>query len=304
MRQGDDYVPVSPDRVPEGSTDFLVQVDADVRMSASQMETWEPADVLHNFFDRFPAFAGESQGSLQRHLLDAHSMLHPNITLGANVAVDKANALEKALLNTLKPFTDKYTKLPKDRQQILESIIKEANYNSRVPNTTELMAQGLTREEIQALRDWKEFWDTQWWLENQDLKRTLSNRGYKMLENPASETRVFARPIHQSRAPVSARVFDENTGDIITLTRDEIQDLYKKGGTLAQMRQPLRVGDEAAELVVSREAPGSSYLRAFNEDDAVLNYREGYYQVFYDAPLDSLMRLFVTLVVMSSIVGL
>lgn len=284
MRQGDDYVPTKVEDVPEGATDFLVQVQTNVRMSADKIENFEEADVLRNFFDRFAQFSGESQGSLQRHLLDAHSMLHPNITLGANVAVDKANALEKSLLENLEPFTDIYTKLPKDRQQLVENIIKEANYNSRQPNFTELLAQGYSREEVQALREWKEFWDTQWWLENSDLRRTLSNRGYMMLENGQTGTRVYARPLSRNRAPQSARVYNDRTGEIVTMSRDEITKLYEDGGTLAQMRQPMRVQDEGVELILSEEKAGSSYLRAFNEDDAILNYREGYYQVSYTAP--------------------
>lgn len=292
MRDGDNYVPVSIDEIPAGSTDFLVQVETPIRMDSSKVETWEAEDVLRNWFDSFEMFAGESQGSFQRHLLDAHSMLHPQMTLGANVAVDKANALEKALLDTLKPFTDIYTKLPKDRQQIVERIIKEANYNSRVPSYTELVAKGLSREEIDSLGKWKEYWDTQWWLENQDLKRSLSGRGYMVLESPGTDTMVYARPLSRNRAPAHARVYDERTGELVNLTREQVAELYESGGTLATLRQPLRVGDEVSDLVVSREVPGESYLRAFNEDDAVLNYREGYYQVFYDAPryIDEIVR--------------
>lgn len=284
MRQGDNYVPTKLEDVPEGATDFLTQVRTNLQMSSADVEKWEVADVLHNFFDRFPLFQGKSQGSFQRHLVDPQSMLHPNIVFGASVAVDKANHLEKVLLNELSRFTDIYTKLPSDRKQLLENIIKEANYNSRQPNYTELLSKGYSREEIQALRSWKEFWDTQWWLENSDLRRTLDHRGYRMFESPGTDTRLYARPVSRNRAPETARVYDEKSGEVVTYTPEMIQDLYGKGGTLAQMRQPLRVGDEAVDMIVSEERAGGSYLRRFNEDDHVLNYREGYYQVFYDAP--------------------
>lgn len=281
QRQGSDYVPVQMQDIPEGSTDFLVQVKQESRMTAQNLETMEEADVLRNLFDRFPLFAGNSQGSFQRHLLDAHSMLHPNITLGANVAVDRQASLEKNLLDQLARFSDVYTKLPKDRQQLVENVIKEANHNSRAPNYNKLVADGFTREEIQSLRNWKEFWDTQYWLENRDLSRSLQQRGYRVFEDAENGTRIFARPLARQRAGDVHRAYDASTGEIVSLTPEARKALYDEGGTLATMRNPIRVGDEASEVIISRETAGGGYLRALNDNDQVLQYREGYYQVNY-----------------------
>lgn len=281
QRQGSDYVPVKLQDIPEGSTDFLVQVMQESRMTAQSLETMETADVLRNFLDRFPIFAGNSQGSFQRHLLDSHSMFHPNITLGANVAVDRQASLEKNLLDQLARFSDVYTKLPKGRQQLVENVIKEANHNGRAPNYNKLVADGFTREEIKALRNWKEFWDTQYWLENRDLSRSLQQRGYKVFEDAEKGTRIFARPLARQRAGEVYRAYDASTGEIVSLTPEARKALYDEGGTLATMRNPIRVGDEASEVIISRETAGGGYLRSLNDSDQVLQYREGYYQVNY-----------------------
>ena len=283
-RDGDDYVPAKVEDAEEGG-DFLVKVNYPANLDAGSIEDWNDLDVLYNFFDRLPAVFGGRMGSFQRHILDAHSMLHPTITLGANVSVDRASQLEKVLLELTKSFTDKYNDLSRVSQAAVEKEIKRANKEGKNRSTVSLKADGLGDEEVAALQSWKEVWDTMYWLENADLVKSLRNRRYELLEDPSGNTRLFAKPIPRNVAGSHKRAYDPETGQMVNLQKEDLTDLYEKGGTIATLRTKLVIDpEEAAEFVISRNQPGGPFLRKLRDDDQVLNYREGYYTVYYDAP--------------------
>lgn len=265
--------------------DYLVQVERQYKFSPGDVAEWSEADVKYNIFDRVDAFKGTTgAGSLQRHLLDAHSMLHPNITLGANVAVDKAAGLEKELLKVGDNFAASYKSLPSERQSFLEQIIKDANDNGLDFNYNKLVSDGATPKEIQTLKDWRNYWDTIYHLENKDMVRTMRARNFYEFVDEANDTRLFAKPTARTRISGDVKVYDHVQDVVKTMRADEISELYARDGTLAQLRQPISVGDDAAEFIVSQNAPGKSYLRALTDDSQVLNYRKGYYSVHYKDP--------------------
>lgn len=283
QRVGSEYKPVKVSEAREGG-DYLVKVNYPYKLSASDVEDWDDLDVKNNFFDRVPHLGGTSGGSFQRHILDAHSMLHPNITLGANVAVDKSAGLEKILLEQTQEFSQPYGKLPKDRQQVLEQKIKQMNYEGKFPPKSEMKAQGMTDEEVNILRAWRDTWDTMYWLENSDLVKSLRNRGFGVIEDSSTDTRVFAKQMSRQQAGSHQRVYDLTTGKMRNVDSEELAELYDKGGAVARMRQPMRVGDEAADTAIVSNKPDGSYIRGLRDDDSVLNYREGYYSVYYTDP--------------------
>lgn len=265
--------------------DYLIQVDHKYKFSPGDVAQWAEADVKYNIFDRIDAFNGSSNaGSLQRHMLDAHSMLHPNITLGANVVVDKAAGLEKELLTLGDNFATGFKALPKERQGLLESVIKDANAQGIDFNYNKMVADGVTPKEIQTLKDWRHYWDTVYHLENKDMVKTMRVRNYHEFVDEANNTRLFAKPVSRTQVSGDIKVYDHSVDQIRTMRADEVSELYKKDGTIAQLRQPMQVGDEAAEFVVSTQKPGGTYLRALTEDSQVLNYRKGYYSVNYKDP--------------------
>lgn len=265
--------------------DFLVQVDHQYKFSPGDVAQWAEADVKYNVFDRIDAFNGTAgSGSLQRHLVDAHSMLHPNITLGANVSVAKAAGLEKELLKTVGDFAERYKALPKERQAGLEKIIKDANAQGIDFNYNKLIADGYSQEEINTLRSWRESWDTMYHLENKDMLRTMRARGFQEFVDETNDTRLFVKPLGRTQVAGDVKVLDHRTGNISTMTGEKVSELYEKGGTLARLRQPMQVGEDAAELIISEEKAGGSYLRAMHDDSQVLNYRKGYYTVHYKDP--------------------
>lgn len=283
-RDGDDYVPTKVEEAEEGG-DYLVKVNYDAAIDAGSVEDWNDMDVLYNFFDRLPHVRGASSGSFQRHILDAHSMLHPNITLGANVSVDRSAQLEKTLVEMTKSFSEKYNSLSKESQMAVEKEIKRANKEGRNRTTTSLVADGFGDEELAALRSWREVWDTMYWLENQDLVKTLRNQRYGVVEDTSTDTRLFAKEMPRNVAGSHKRAYNPETGKVENWDGDALSDLYEKGGSIARLRSEFRVdADEVAQFVVVKNQPGGTYLRKLRDNDQVLNYREGYYTVYYDAP--------------------
>lgn len=266
-------------------SDILVAVDHDYQFSPGDVAAWAEADVKYNVFDRLNLLKGAgSTGSLQRHLVDAHSMLHPNITMGASVAVDRAAGLEKELLSLGKTFADNFSKADKEIQAVMTQMVKEANEKGKEFTYAEMIAAGLRDSEIAAMKDWKNYWDNVWQLENRDLAKTLRNRGYMEYIDSTSDTRLFAKPVARTQVGKVGKVYDPQTGGIVRLRPDEVKALYDKDGTFATLRQPLVIGDDAVEHIIVKNDATSNYLRTITDSTQVLNYRKGYYAVHYTDP--------------------
>ena len=282
VRDGDSYVPTKLDELTDQVGDYLVQVNYDYKVNPMDVDEWAKPDVKWNLFDRSSLLSGASNGSFQRHLLDSASMLHPKITLGAMHVVDKTAELDRKLTVDLKKFSDTYIKLPSDRQQLLEGIIKKANFESQGPNLNTLAGEGFSAKEIGALSAWKDYGDTMYWLENADVVKTLSNQGYRILETGETGASLFAKPMHKN-AVSQARAYDPVADEMVTLSRADIDSLYEAGGELGNLKQATVIDDEMVELIVTQNKPGS-YLRKLNPEDKALNYRPWHYQVQYKAP--------------------
>lgn len=282
-RVGNEYKPVKPAKN-IGNGDYLVQVKYPYKLDNRPTDEWSDFEVKYNFLDRKPHWNGSKGGSMTRHLLDPASLFRTEVAYGANVAVDKSAALEKLLLEEVQDFSKPYSKLPKGRQEVIDQIIKKNNYEGRFPTRAEMKADGLDDKEVNILRSWKETWDLIYWLENEDLVKTLRSRGFGAIEDAITDTRLFGKGISQSQAGKTPRAYDISTGEIRTMSSQEVDDLYKQGGTIADLRQPLRVGEEAAERVIVPNMPEGPYLRGLRDSDTVLNYREGYYTVRYTDP--------------------
>lgn len=267
------------------SGDYLARVDYKYKFNPADVTQWDRPQVKYNLFDRMSTFTGTSgAGSAQSHLLDPASMVDPVISKAAFVAADKFAGFEKTILDTDKPFADSFSALPKDRQGLLNEIIKDQNIKSYKMNFNQMIAAGLTRDEIDTLAKWKTSWDTRYYFENVDASRKLSRQGYMDYVHPTADTRIFAKPIGQKKLGGSAKVYNPLTDEIEYIRGKELDDLYEKGGTIAQMRQPMQIGDDAVELLLSKEAPGHGYLKKVTDSTQVLNYREGYYNVQYTDP--------------------
>lgn len=278
-KEGLDHVPVNLEDVRGIDGNYMVRVDTSVEIAANDVGALDKLDVKRNLFDRMGILVTKSSGSVSRWLFDASSMLHPRITGAASAASDATANFEKMMLDIASEFSDKFVKLPSKEKTMLDSYIREANYMGIGFDQTDLMARGFSPEGIEAIRSWRNFWDSHFYLENFDLVRSLSSNGY--LKYSDNATQLFAKPIPKNRNIVS--VYDPATQGVRTLTTQEIDDLYDKGGSLARLRRPASFGGVSTDHMLVRNTP-TEYLRKIRDTDQVLNYRQGYFQIQYNAP--------------------
>lgn len=301
-RQGSDYIPLTSEeharignqQLSDGvanaqptlsNGDYLAQVDFKYKFNPADVTEWNRPQVKYNLFDRMDLFTGTTgAGSLQSHLLDPASMLDPVISRATYSATDKAASLDKVFLDVDKNFADNFSKLPRERRDLLNGIIKEQNAKSYKMSYTQMVAAGLNKQEMDTLAHWKTSWDTRYHFENIDASRKLSRQGYMDYVHPTADTRLFAKPLSQGKLGGSAKVYNPLTDEVEYIRGKDLEDLYKNNGTVAQLRQPMQVGEDAVELIVSKEVPGHGYLRKITDSTQVLNYREGYYTVSYKDP--------------------
>lgn len=265
--------------------DYLVQVNFEHDFDPLDL-SWDKLTVKRNFFDRIPFFSRAKKGSssLQRSLVDIHSMLDPRITLGANVAVDRASAIETAVLKHTDMFVKPFNKLDNERQLALMEVIDNNNFTGKLTSKKKLKAQGFTSEEMDLLDKWKDSWDQIYHLENLDLVKTLRAGGYQRFLDEANGTELVARKMGRHHLSGVRQVYDSALNKTRIVSDKELDDLYEGGGTIAKLRSSEKLEGKDFEFVLVRNQENKSMLRDFRDSDRVLNYREGYYTVRYKDP--------------------
>jgi hypothetical protein len=280
-KNGAEYITVNFDEVRGIPGDYKIRVDTDLEMGGEYLgEGWEHLNVKRNWLDRHTPLVMEGSGTVNRMVFDAASNLHPTITGSFSVATDKSVALEKILLKQAKLFSQEYSKLNKVRQEKVWNYILDANYNSIKFQTNDLIARGFIPEEIDTLKHFRQFWDMHFQLENLDVVRTLRSRNFMKLES-ANGDEFFARPIPKNIN--HSTVYDPTSGGVRALSRQELDDLYDQDGTVALLKSPIDVDGNQVQYIISRNNK-SEYLRALRDDDKILNYRDGYFQINYKSP--------------------
>lgn len=264
--------------------DYLVQIDFDYRFQPGDIEDWYNTTTKRNFFDMLSPVTEGTHGSLTQHLFPSTSVLDSVMSLSALTTSDKAAGLEKALLQPFKQFSGLTRKLPTDRYAKILAKVQDANLRGYEPTKTNLLAEGFHEEEIEALKTWRKFWDNVWWLENLDHNKSARARGHKMLVDPSNNTYLEVKPIKQRGSITgSVDIADPRTGELKTLTPKDIDFIYDRGGVVAELDTPIRIGEDFAKHAVSMETP-DNYLREIRDGDIALHYRPGYYNVSYKGP--------------------
>lgn len=283
-KQGLDYVPTTlADEVgKEGN--YLIKLKMDRELTAADIGEggMDSMTVKRNFADRLSNTISQDTGSMSRWMFDAASMLDPRITGAAVAATDITSRFERYLLNLATEFTEKFNALPKERQVEVSKYIREANFNSiKFDYTDVTMNRGFSNTEADALKTWRDYWDTHYYLENFDMVRTYNAQGYMQMENMVGDV-IHAKPMHKNNG-IPNTVYDSTQGVVVKLSRQEFDDLYDSGGTIAKLRRPTTFGADTTEHVIVRN-DASEYLRRFRDSDQILNYKDGYYQIQYKAP--------------------
>lgn len=279
-KQGLDHVPVKLEDVKDKPGNYLVRVDYTTDIRPSDVGGLDHLDVKRNWLDRIPELVTKDTGSASRYLFDASSMLHDRLTGAAVVASDKTSRFEKHMLGLASEFSDKYMKLKGSQKRMLDNYIRHANYNGIKFDPLQMHADGHSQEAIDAVRSWRNYWDTHYYLENYDLVRTLDNQNYHII-NTQQGDKLVARPI--AKDSTIGKVYDPAVGDIIAFEKVAHDTLYANGGTAARLRRPIEINGKSTEYMVVRNTP-TEYLRKLRDSDHVLNYREGYFQIQYKAP--------------------
>lgn len=277
-KDGLDHVPVKLEDVKGIEGNYLVRVETNQEIDPTDITNWEIFGVKRNWLDRIP-FLNRDNGSAARLLMDAASMLHSTYTGAASVAADRAARFEKILLDYASEFSSQFTKLGKAEQARVNSYIREANAKELALDRVDLMARGMGSEEIDTLVSWRNYWDGHFYLENLDLVRTLNIQGYQRLVSNNAD--VFVRPLNSYQGITT--VYDPTTDMVLNVSTQALKQLYDNGGFVGKLRRPTQFGQDTAEHVLVRNNPGE-YTRAIRDSDQVLNYRNGYYQVQYNAP--------------------
>lgn len=286
-KQGLDHVPVNLEDVRGVDGDYLVRVNTNHEIDPTDISAFEQFDVKRNFFDRVSPTVSKDSGSLANWVADAASMLHPTYSGAATVASDATSRFEKLMLEKASVYAEKYTALPSARKSKVDDYLKEANYNGIDFDVADLMARGFVPEEIDAVRSWRNFWDSHFYLENHDMVRSLNSQGFQLFRN--KNTELYAKPVPKNQN--IGRIYDPATDSVITHSKAEGDALYATGGTYARLRRPADFGGTSAEFMLVRNTP-NEYLRTLRDTDKVLNYRKGYFQIQYKAPrfVDEVVR--------------
>lgn len=269
--------------------DYLVKVDYDWQVKPLDVTAPEQWTIKRNLFDRFATSMSlhKSIGTLTRNLLDPASILDPRMVKSAFAAVDKSSRLEQALLERGEDFAQAFEVLPKDRRQVVYDFFKEANHKGIKHDVVSLKANGFTDKEIDVVGKWRNAWDQIYWLENEDVARTLTNRGYMLLTDRKGSINLIGRPVAKNQKtsiPVGENLYDPVTDTVIPSVQSDVTKLYDKGGVVVRLRTPITVNGERVFYTISPEKQGTAYMRAIGKYDQVLPYRDGYYKVNYTAP--------------------
>ena len=265
--------------------EYVARVEYKAQVQPNDVTQWSELNVKNNIFDRVPFFSGDN-GSVQRHLLDPMSMLDPRITGSATNAVDKGNLIGGELQKLGDVFSKSFKKLNKKDQRVLGKYLEEANDKGVSHTADELFQKGYNQAQIKAVKEYREFWDTAYWLENADAATTLRTGNFKQVV--AGDSKFYAK-----REPMNFsnnRALDPETGQLTKLNDEQIRELYKQGH-ISLLRTPTKIGDEIVERVIVRENK-TNYSRVIRDEDQVLNYRKGYTTKRYDAPVfvDRILR--------------
>jgi len=282
VRSGDEYVAISPDSNLPTTADYVVAVNYKYEYNPLDVANFETSDVNLNLFDRHIGQITVGQNiNLTRMIKDPSSLFDTKISKGALRSEDRSAAIEKRLVELSKEFDAVYLKLPKTSQASVHEYVKEANHKGIKFNRTYLQGRGFNTKEIDALQEWKNYWDTMYVLENSDMTRKLSAQGWQLWDNGAST--LIARPMARGQVGKSRQFYDSATDSLVRYSDEDLAQLYENGGTISELRTAVEIDGKFVEQMIVPQST-ESYTRRIRESDHILSYRHGYYTVKYDSP--------------------
>jgi len=276
------YVPIKG--IPSEEGNYLVRVKYNYEFTPGDVVDYSLlGSSKYKMFESRTSLTDGNAGSVLEHIFPASAIINRVIFNSASVAADKSAWINKQLVDLATVYAKKYKKLSPRQKALLDEYRIEANEKGIAFTTANLKARGFDDDTIDAMRTWKETTDTMWWMENVDTNKTLRSRGWERFLDQTNDTDLIARP-RPNRFGASVKAYDPGDGTVRVVEKAELEELYAKNGTVAELKEPLQINDETADfiLVLNNE---SGYLRRIRDDDATLSYRDGYYPVKYTDPI-------------------
>jgi hypothetical protein len=277
-KQGTDYVPTTLQAEAGQQGSYMVRINTTHEIDPTDVTKFEEVTTKRNWMDRIPG-SEWFQGNLSAYITDAASRIDPKISKGASAANDYTARFEKLMLEEVSIYSDLFNKLPKENQARVNAYLFEANKNEIKFDRNDLISRGWFQEEIDAAQAWRNFWDQHYHLENYDLVRSLIAEGYMLFTKGDTDFYVKRTEKNINVGPV----YDANTDLAADLSKAFLDDLYDNGGYVAKIKTSMVLDGKTVQHVIVRNTP-DEYARKFRDSDRVLNYREGYYTLQYDAP--------------------
>lgn len=264
--------------------DYAVGIDYRYTVRPEDIGTYERFTVNWNFADYLPNLgpARINQGSVTQHLLPADSVLHKQITRPANAAVDRSVHMRKLFVDTFEAFGKAYSKLKPANRSHMSNYIHEANFKGIRFDTVDLRARGFNDDEIAMLKDWRAANDALYHSTNQDMAISLRNRGYKVYTD-SSNTHLVVRPLTRGAVNSKTQYFNPQTNAIESMGIKDLDDWYDNGGSFAKLSEPTQINGIWVDHIKVADTSDGGFTRSIKDNDTVMNYRDGYYPVMYDA---------------------
>jgi len=146
---------------------------------------------------------------------------------------------------------------------------------------TDLKSRGMSDAQIDIVKRWRAANDVMWYAANADMVKTLRERGMRVLVHKDSDTKLVGRPVRMGNLGPRLDVYDPRANKLEKL--NETNRAQWEKGQLIELEQPIEINGKWVKHAISHENVEGGYLRTLWDDEIVLNYRDGYYPVMYDA---------------------
>mgnify|MGYP003604644628 FL=1 len=277
-REGDDFVPRDLKDVAGKAGEYLIGIKSNHIVEDADIGPLDHLNVKWNFMDSLQRTGDNKHGSIQSHILPSANMLHEQLTGAATVAVDRTSVLAEALLEKLDRVTTPFMGLNKERRAMVEDYWVEANTRELAFDTTDLVARGFDGNEINIMRNFRDFQDILHDLENLDVVRSLKADNYGWFEGTNLKVAVKNQT---KRADYNVKMVYDDMNDVYRPIDDiETKSIYNGGGYVAELRHPVTIGGDRISHVIVRNNP-QEYTRVLKDTDKILMKKDGYFQTIH-----------------------
>lgn len=276
------YAPIKG--VPAEAGNYLVRVKHNFEFSPGDVVEYSLlGNSKYVMFESRTSLTDGNAGSVLQHIIPHSAIINRVVFNAASAASDATAKITKRLINLGGIYAKNYKKLSPRQKALVDLYRIEANEKGIAFSIANLKARGFNDDAIETMRSWKTTTDTMWYLENVDLNKTLRARGWQRFVDQKNDSDLVVRPV-SNRFGDRVKAYDPESNSIRTIERAELEDLYAKNGTVAELKQTLELGDDTVDYVLARNTEGG-YVRRIRDEDVSLPYRDGYYPVKYDAPI-------------------